>query len=623
MIVYENKLGRFKEQVLLNEIGDQILGILRDKHISGGSRSEISSWNNSLHFMKDVLDCREIPDDCDVAIEYNIPQTSKRVDFMILGSDKNHNNNVVIVELKQWSRVEKVDDTFKHTVKTDLRGNGLTAHPCYQAYSYKALLKNYCSDDVEVKESSLHPCAYLHNLNESYRSIIEDDIYSEWVNEAPAFLQKDVLKLREFIKKYISAKSSDGKLLYKIDYGKIKPQKALQDSIDSMLCGNKEFEMIDEQVVAYDMIMKTIENSKLDNKKHVMIITGGPGTGKSVLAINVLADCISKLGLNASYITKNSAPRNCYSALLAKGNAKKLVDLKLAFKSPHSLPGTPMNGIDVGLFDEAHRMQSKPYMYKGEDMLSDAINACMTSIFFVDLDQRVTVNDCYAIEDIVNEANKQNAIIDFKEPYELTSQFRCNGSDSYIAFINNLLGICKTANTTISNKDFEFKVFDDPNELRKALRIKNDINNKARMVAGYCYDWNVKYGRGQWDVIIGDDFKAQWNLQNDNVFAINPESFEQIGCIHTVQGMEFDYVGVFVGKDLYYDGHKVRTNKLAISKDDRTSGIRGCKNEEFADRLIRNTYKVLLTRGQKGCYIYCEDKQLNDYIKAHITKTDY
>lgn len=617
MIVYENTLGKFKEQVVLNEISNEILTRLRDNHISGGSRGEISSWENSLNFMKNVLDCKEISDDVDVAIEYNIPQTSKRVDFMILGSDKNNADNIVIVELKQWSSMYKVDDAFKHTVKGDVRGGGYVAHPCYQAFSYKALIRNYC-EDMKIDGDHIHPCAYLHNMPENFRGIIEDGIYSDWISEAPAFLQKDVLKLRDFIKQYITAKSSDGQLLYKIDYGRIKPQKALQDSIDSMLCGNKEFNMIDEQVVAYDMIMKTIENSQKDNKKHIMIVSGGPGTGKSVLAINVLADSISKLGLNASYITKNSAPRNCYGALLTKGNAKKLVDLKLAIKSPHSLPATPKNGIDVGLFDEAHRMQSKPYMYKGNDMLYDAIYACKTSIFFIDLDQRISTKDCYDIDSIINAAKVQDAILDFEEPFKLTSQFRCNGSDSYIAFINNLLGIDKTANTTISNKDFEFKVFDNPNELRDELRTKNSINNKARMVAGYCYDWNVKNRRGDWDVIIGDSFKAKWNLQEDNIFAINPNSFEQIGCIHTVQGMEFDYVGVFIGKDLYYDG-LVKTNKYAISKDDRSSGIRGCKDEKLADRLIRNTYKVLLTRGQKGCYIFCEDKNLSEYIKKHIS----
>lgn len=619
MIVYEDTLGNFKQDVLLNEITDEIYENLRRLKLSGGTRSEINSWNNSLHFMKDVLECKELPDDIKVAVEYNIPQTSKRVDFMVLGSDSNSEDNLIIVELKQWSMVSKIDDSFKHSIMSDLRSHEPTAHPSYQAYSYKSLLVNYC-DDVELKKDNIHSCAYLHNLNEKYRDVIEDEIYADWTSEAPAFLQKDVLKLRTFITKYIKAKSSDGELLYKIDYGRIRPQKALQDSLDSMLCGNEEFKMIDEQVVAYDMIMKTIENATKDNKKHVMIIEGGPGTGKSVLAINVLAKCISELRLNASYITKNSAPRNCYSQLLTKGNAKKLVDLKLAIKSPHSLPSTPKNGIDVGLFDEAHRMQHKPYMYKGNDMLYDAIYACKTSIFFVDLDQRVTVNDCYDVNDIIETAKNQGAVIDFEKPFELTSQFRCNGSDSYISFINNLLGISKTANTTISNKDFEFRVFDDPTLLRDELRKKNEVNNKARMVAGYCYDWNVKYKRGEWDLEIGNDFKAKWNLEGDSIFAINPNSFEQVGCIHTVQGMEFDYVGVFIGKDLYYDGKSVKTNKLAVSKDDRSSGIRGCKDETLADRLIRNTYKVLLTRGQKGCYIYCEDKALNEYIKGHITE---
>lgn len=108
-------------------------------------------------------------------------------------------------------------------------------------------------------------------------------------------------------------------------------------------------------------------------------------------------------------------------------------------------------------------------------------------------------------------------------------------------------------------------------------------------------------------------------LYGDDIWAINPKLFEEIGCIHTCQGMEFDYVGVIIGKDLIFKDDKVTTNKLAISKDDKTSKIKGCKNESLADRLIKNTYKVLLTRGQKGCYIYCEDKSLSEYIKERIS----
>ncbi len=616
MIVYENSVGNFSEDVFLNRISDAIYESLRAKHLSGGSEGEIISWNNSLRFMKDVLDTPDIPKDCRVAVEYNIPQTSKRVDFMIMGCDHDQEEHVVIVELKQWAKVSKVKDTFRHSILSDLRKHEPVAHPSYQAYTYKSLLLNYGGAD-DLKPQSLNPCAYLHNMSEEYRPVLEDDLYMEWTSEAPVFLKSDVLKLRAFICQYITAKSADDRLLYKIDYGKIKPAKCLQDSLDSMLCGNKEFEMIDEQAVAYDYIMNAIKNAQTDLKKHVLIIKGGPGTGKSVLAVNVLADSISKLGLNASYITKNSAPRNCYQALLAKGDAKKMVDLKLAFRSPHSLPSVPNNGIDVGIYDEAHRMQKKPYMYKGEDMLHDAIAASRVSVFFVDEDQRVTVNDCYSADLIKQYALDMGADLETKEPFELMSQFRCNGSDGYMAFIDDVLEIRDTANKDLDTREYDFRVYDTADAMREALRLFNEGKNKSRMCAGYCYDWNVKNHRGDWDIVI-ENFYAKWNLENDSIFAINPDSFEQVGCIHTVQGMEFDYVGVIIGRDLIYRNGHICTNKAAISKDDHSSKIRSCKDEELADRLIRNTYKVLLTRGQKGCFVYCEDEELREHLKSKL-----
>ena len=355
MIIYENRLNHFINDVAMNNISDILANNLREKHLSGGAPSEINAWNNSLHFMKDVLQCKEIPADCKVAIEYNIPQTSKRVDFMILGADKQKKDHIVIVELKQWAQVQKVDDWAKHSVLSDLRSHQPTAHPSYQAFSYKSLILNYC-DMQGLNSDSLNPCAYLHNLSESYRPVLEAELYSDWIREAPVFLKSDVLKLRSFIQRYVTAKSSDDEMLYNIDFGRLKPTKSLQDSLDSMLCGNEEFRMIDEQAVAYDFIMESIRKTQKDNRKHVIIIQGGPGTGKSVLAINVLADCIRKLQLNASYITKNSAPRNCYTKLLSKGNARKEMDLKLAISSPFVLPNIPENGLDVGIFDEAHRM---------------------------------------------------------------------------------------------------------------------------------------------------------------------------------------------------------------------------------------------------------------------------
>ena len=621
MIVYQNKLNDFIQDVTLNQITDKLEQTFHEKHISGGSSSEVNSWQNSLHFMKDVLDYPQMPKDCDVAIEYNIPQTSKRVDFMVLGKDRHNEDHIVIVELKQWSHVEKIDDISRHSVKSDLHGKPITAHPSYQAYSYKSLILNYC-DTVSLLPKNLNPCAYLHNMSEAYRPVLEDQLYSDWTSEAPVFLRTDVLKLREFIGQYIVARASNGDLLYKIDFGRIKPSKALQDSIDSMLCGNEEFKMIDEQAVAYDFIMKAIQSAGINKgngtglKKKVIVIEGGPGTGKSVLAVNVLADSIRKLGLNAAYITKNSTPRKCFAQILSGGSAKNQVDLELAFRSPHKLPFIPVNGLDVGIFDEAHRMQKKPFMYKGDDLLRDAIRASVVSIFFIDNDQRITTKDCYSSDLIYQYAKVEGTDVVTKEPLILESQFRCNGSDGYIAFLDDLLGIRETANKTIDLSDFDFRVFDTPQEVKDALLHADCDKNKARMAAGYCYDWNVKNHRGEWDIIIGD-FKAKWNNpQKSELFAIDPNAIDEVGCIHTVQGMEFDYVGIIIGKDLIYREGKVCTDQRAISRDDKSSGIRGCRKAELADQLIRNTYKVLLTRGQKGCYVFCEDELLREYIKS-------
>ena len=616
MIIYNKSLAEFNDDVLNNVAADLLVDTLREHHI-GCSESQIGAFQNSLNFMRNVLDTDKISRECRAAIEYTIPQTSKRIDFMILGSNEQEEDHAVIIELKQWSHVSKIDDVFRHSVYSDLAGGRIpTNHPSYQAFSYKKLMANYCSGDY-VKENMLHPCAYLHNMPETYREVLEDDIYQDWVEEAPVFLKQDVLKLREFIEKYVSKKSADDKLLYNIDFGRIKPTKALQDSIDSMLCGNEEFMMIDEQAIAYDFIMSSIRKAQGDNKKHVLIIEGGPGTGKSVLAINALAECITKLQLNAAYITKNRAPRNCYKKLLARGKAKEMVDMDLAIMSPFGLPNTPENQIDVGFFDEAHRMQKRPYQYPGTDMLADGILACRVSVFFVDEDQRIAVRDCYDVDRITEYANNAGAVIETEEPFQLTSQFRCNGSDGYLAFLDDLLEIRETANNEFDFSNYDFRVYSSPQELKDALKEVDQGRNKSRMCAGYCYDWNVKNHRGEWDVIIGD-FKAKWNLPNDQTFAISPNSFNEIGCIHTVQGMEFDYVGVIIGKDLLYYNGKVCTDKTAISRDDGSSGIRTCKDPRLADRLIRNTYKVLLTRGQKGCFVFCEDPALAEHIKSRI-----
>ena len=616
MIVYNATKSQFNSDVILNQISDKILERLKESNIHGGEDAEYRSWQNSLVFMRNVLDDNEIPDDVEVAIEYQIPRTSKRVDFIICGSDNNNKNNVIVVELKQWDKVEKIDNEMLHSVKAFTGGgNRMVSHPSYQAYSYAVFIKN-SSEQVQDEDIGIIPCAYLHNYEEKYLGELNDDIYKMWYEEAPFFIKNQVMDLRKFIKKFISKKSTDGKLLYKIDNGRIRPSKALQDCIVSLMKGNKEFMLLDEQAVVYDMCVKTMKQCLKDMKKRTLIIQGGPGTGKSVLAVNLLKKYITD-GLNASYVTKNSAPREAYLKLLSKSDLKKEVNIKQLFRSPFGLCKTPSNFYDCLIIDEAHRLVKQMYGdFQGQNQVMECINSSLLSIFLIDENQKITTKDIGSIDEIKYWANELNSRVIINEETTLTSQFRCNGSDLYIQLLNNILQIGENVDIDLAELNFDLQIFDNPNDLRDELRKKNQINNKARMVAGYCYDWDVKNHRGDYDIYLEDNFKAKWNLENDKIWAINPSSFEEVGCIHTAQGLEFDYVGVLIGQDLRYDDASglIITDKTKISKDDKSSGIKSC-GIALANQLIKNTYKTLLTRGQKGCYIYCEDKPLANYIK--------
>lgn len=618
MIVYEDSKRCFVEDIKSNCIADKITAKIRERGINAGHEREYISWQNSLQFMRNIVDDNDIDDEVRIAIEYNIPLTSKRVDFIICGADANNNDNVVVVELKQWQKAEVVADDMHYCVKTFVGGNNrIVCHPSYQAYSYACFIRNY-SQTVLDDGINLIPCAYLHNYDPDFKQTLSNSIYKEWVSEAPFFIRNETEQFSAFVKKYVTRRSSNGDLLYEIDHGRLKPTKALQDSLASMVKGNKEFMLLDEQAVCYDMCLKTMAKCKEDGKKRTIVIQGGPGTGKSVLAVNLLMEFINK-SLNTCYTTKNSAPREAFLSLLTHSDAKKQINIKQLFRSPFGLSNVPDNTYDCLIVDEAHRLVKKMYGdWNGENQVKECISASLLSIFLLDEDQAVTVNDIGSIAEISKWCRELNSTLKMPAEAKLVSQFRCNGSDAYIQFIDDILQRTEESVTVdLDELNFDFRIFDSAIELREALREKNAINNKSRMVAGYCYDWNVKHGRGDYDIMLPDGFKAKWNLEKDKIWAINPNSFEEVGCIHTAQGLEFDYVGVLIGKDLKYDSTSGRiiTDKQAISKDDKSSGIRSCKNESIVRKLILNTYKTLLTRGQKGCYVYCEDKSLAEYIK--------
>ena len=274
MLVYEATKGEFLDSVLMGSITDEIYAVYQEK-IGKSPQSQIDSWTNSMEFMFKVLSDNDIPNDAGVAIEFTIPTTSKRIDFTLTGLNENNEDSVVIIELKQWSSADKVEG--KDGLVLTYLGGGLreTAHPSYQAWSYAALLKNF-NETVEEDNIGLYPCAYLHNYDfDQFNDPLKDSIYDEYVEKAPLYGKRDALKLREFIKKYVKYGDSTN-ILYRVDSGRIRPSKKLQDTLAAMLEGNDYFVMIDEQKVAYELALDIVRKSYLDDKKRVLIVEGGP-----------------------------------------------------------------------------------------------------------------------------------------------------------------------------------------------------------------------------------------------------------------------------------------------------------------------------------------------------------
>lgn len=619
MLVYSGNKKRFIEDVSDNAIENIILAEFERRLFKRPSKNEVLSWKNSMQYMFKILIDPDIPNDSGVSIEYVLPLTSKRIDFILTGKDNEKRETAVIIELKQWSEVKKTSKDG--IVKTFLAGGEReTSHPSYQAWTYAALIEDY-NETVRQEDIRLKPCAYLHNLISD--AAINDSFYTAHTSKAPIFISKDAKKLADFLKKYVKYGDSDN-IMYRIEHGRIKPSKGLADSLASMLSGNQEFLMIDDQKLVYEVAID-LAHEAYKNKKQVLIIEGGPGTGKSVVAINLLVE-LTKREMNTQYVSKNAAPRAVFAAKLTGTMTKTKINNM--FKGSGSYIGSEADFFDALIVDEAHRLNEKSGLYgnQGEHQIKEIINASKLSIFFLDENQRVTLSDVGSLEEIENWAAKMGANI---SRMELKSQFRCNGSDGYLAWLDSSLQIRDTASTTLENIDYDFKVFDSPNSLREEIFKKNAINNKARLVAGYCWKWVSKKDKDAMDIQIPEyGFEAQWNLTTDgSLWIISPESVREIGCIHTCQGLEVDYIGVIIGPDLIVRNGKIITD--ASKRDGRDKTIRGYKKllkenprdaARVVDDIVKNTYRTLMTRGQKGCYLFCTDRETSDYFSSLIAR---
>lgn len=477
MIIYQNDVTGFRTAVDKNLIVKEIDAQFLDKFGRRVSNSERTSWTNSLRFMETALRVAMIPDDGGVLIEYNIPSTSKRIDFIVSGHDEKDHANFVIVELKQW---EKAEATDKEDLVVAFTGGNFreVAHPSYQAFSYKKYLMDM---NEAIYSSHLNPfsCAYMHNFPRRNPEPMLSPQYMDIIEDTPIFFTEDTEKLEQFLRKYVG-KGRGRETLYQIENGKIKPSRKFVEYVSSMFEGNEVYTLLDEQKVAHANI---IRYASMATEKTTIIVNGGPGTGKSVVAMNAFVDLLQS-GKNIKFVAPNASFRTTIVDILAKNKKHSVKRLNAIFSGSGSFVDAYPNEFDVLVVDEAHRLKKQgAYMYRGISQVEDVIKASLVNVFFIDDNQRIRPDDEGTVEAIKIAAARHGAHI---IEVELLAQFRCAGAEGFLNWVDHNLQIQETANFDGWDGDaFEFAIVDDPHMLADLIAEKRTAGLHARLLAGF------------------------------------------------------------------------------------------------------------------------------------------
>jgi len=495
-------------------------------------------------------------------------------------------------------------------------------HPSAQVGQYQSYLEDTHTAFNSENPILLDSCAYLHNYNYYEQDVLFSDKFAKLLNKFPLFTGDDVDNIKNFlIKKLENGQGIE--VLKKIEESKYRPSKKLMNHVGNIIKNKSEYVLLDEQLVVYDKVFSFAKEGFHNKQKTILVVKGGPGTGKSVIAINLMADLLLK-GYNAHYATGSRAFTETLRKIIGPRGS-------IQFKYFNSYSNAESNAIDVLICDEAHRIRKTSNSRftpmnsrSSEPQIEELIKASKVIVFLIDDNQIVRPDEIGSVDYIKDYAKKNNCKI-FE--YELEAQFRCSGSDAFVNWVNNTLGIKRTANVIWDQHEiFDFKIFNSPEELENAIKEKVKKGVTGRITAGFCWPWSLpdKEGILNNDVIIGD-FKRPWDARPEStklapgipkasLWAYDPNGINQIGCVYTAQGFEFDYVGIIFGKDLVYnldkqtwEGHPEKSSDNVVKRS----------KENFLN-LVKNTYRVLLTRGIQGCYVHFIDKETERFFKSRI-----
>ena len=588
------------------------------------SRGEVSSWRNSLRAMRDVLDIASLHDH-GILLEYQLPLSSRRIDCMVCGRDGSNGDNAVIVELKQWERCEPAEaDKLVNSWVGGSRRDVL--HPSVQVGQYRQYLEDtHAAFHEEPSAVQLSACSYLHNYLADSTDPLLAPKFTDVLRSNPLFDSDGA----ESLGAYLTGRLAGGNgrpVLQRVEDSRFRPSRKLMDHVATVIGSHSPWILLDEQLVVYEKIRSTVKSGLFGRRKQVVIVHGGPGTGKSVLAINLVADLLRD-GRNAHYATGSKAFTETLWDIIGSRS-------RATFKYFNSYSRAAFNEVDVLICDESHRIRetsNSRFMAKdrrsSKAQVREILDAAKVAIFFIDDRQIVRPNEIGSTRHIRQHAEAANAQI---SEYELEVQFRCSGSDGFVNWIDNTLGVRKTANVLWDGSDgFDFRIVASVEELEGAIRQRAAVGFTARVAAGFCWPWSEPRDDGTLvdDIVIGS-YRRPWDAKPGNrrlapgippasLWATDPNGINQIGCVYNIQGFELDYVGVIWGKDLRYNFDR---QEWVGDKTQSADSVVKRSKEQFVD-LVKNTYRVLLSRGLKGCYVSFMDRDTERFVRSRMEPT--
>lgn len=586
------------------------------------SASERLSWERSIPALRaDLIDAGL--HDVEMLIEYRLPLTSKRADVVLAGvHPQTGHPSYVVVELKQWSQAEAYEgsDTL---VTVEQYGHRAITHPAVQVEGYVDYIADFTSY-LSEQEHSLVGAAYLHNATDRG---VEDLFIRPTTDRSRLFTGQRRGAFSDFLAEHLAPGESGAAAAEALLASRIVPSKQLLAVAADEVQRREMFVLLDEQRDAYEHVLHAVDRARRANTKRAVVVSGGPGSGKSVIALSLMGE-LSRQGRSVVHATGSRS----FTQTLRRVAGARAPRVQKLFKYFNSFMSAEPNDLDCLILDEAHRIREtsvnrytrKEQRDQAQPQIHELLTAARVPVFLLDEHQVVRPGELGTVQDI----ERYSAALGIEvERISLDDQFRCGGSQVYVDWVLRLLGLESGGPIPwIGDAGFDVEVVDSPFELDHVLSAEHEDGYTARIAAGYCWPWSDPRPDGTLvqDVVI-DDWSRPWNLRGERsvggappsaLWASDPAGFGQVGCIYTAQGFEYRHAGVIIGPDLVWrDGRWVTVRDANRDPDFRS---RAKVPDEDFDRLVRNVYKVLLTRGMRSVHIYSTDPQTRDFLRSLV-----